>query len=113
MKINFEKTMKIASELLSYCRHFGASELHLEISEKDSAVTLAIRATPVNIPEKEMERLRTSLSAPRQREIEQDYWELMGESENFFELTLLGMLCDEAIVEYKDKMLTIIFKRTD
>jgi len=112
-KIKFEKTLRIASELLSYCHHYGATEFHLDIVEEPDSVKLVLSACPDEIPEKDMEKLVTSLSAPRQRDIEQDYWELMGDSEEFFELTLLGMLCDEASVEYEDLVLTITLKRYD
>jgi len=112
-KINFEKTMKIASELLSYCHHFGATEFHLDVVEKDKCVTLVIRASPDVIPDEDMDRLKVALSAPRHRDIEQDYWELIGDSEDCFELTLLGMLCDESSVEYDGQSIAITLKRFD
>jgi len=113
MKTNFEKIMRIASELLSYCHHYGATEFHLDIKEERSSVMLVLRACPDDIPDNKLELLRTCLSAPRQRDVEQDYWELMGESCNSSEMTLVGMLCDDAIVEYEDKVLTITLKRHD
>jgi len=113
MKTKFEKSMRIASELLSYCHHNGACEYQLEITEESSMVTHVVKGSPVTISEEQLEHLRNLLGAPRQRDIEQDYWELMGESEDFSELTLIGMLCDEAIVEYEDSTLTITIKRGD
>jgi len=113
MKIRFKKTMKIASELLSYCHSIGGREYNLNISEEEELLTFVITSSPAEVGEREMERLRTSLNAPRQREIEQDYWELIGESASHSELTLLGMLCDDAIVDYRNKVLTITLKRHD
>ncbi|MCL2392692.1 MAG: hypothetical protein FWC66_08845 [Oscillospiraceae bacterium] len=113
MRIKFEKTMKIASELLSYCHRMGASEFHLDITEGNHAVSLVIRAKPEHITIEAMERLRIALEAPRQREIEQDYWELMGEVEGSSEMTLLGMLCDETSVVYEGDELTITLVRYD
>ncbi|MCL2366086.1 MAG: hypothetical protein FWC75_03455 [Oscillospiraceae bacterium] len=111
MKIKFEKIMAITSELLSYCHSNGAKEFHLDISESDDAIVLTMRACLEHMPDKEMERLHTALSAPRQREIEQDYWELIGESETHSEMTLVGMLCDETAVQYRDNELSITLKR--
>jgi len=113
MKIKFEKTMKIASELLSYCHHFGATEYHLDILQGENATTLTIRAGLESIPEDEIERVRTALNAPRQRDVEQDYWELIGESDICSEITLLGMLCDEATVEYSNNELLISIVKND
>jgi len=113
MKIKFEKTMKIASELLSYCHHFGATEYHLDILQEETAVTIAIRAKPENITEDELSRVREALTAPRQRDVEQDYWELIGETDFSSEIPLVGMLCDDATVEYRDKELLITLVRHD
>jgi len=113
MKTKFEKIMKITSELLSYCHHYGAKEFHFDISEEKDAVALSLQARPEDLSEKELDYLKTALSAPRQREVEQDYWELIGESGNNSELTLIGMLCDDAEVIYENRILTITLKRHD
>jgi len=113
MKTRFEKIMRIASELLSYCHSHGAKEFHLDILEHDDAVSLAMRARPDDLTPDRLEYLKTVLNAPRQREIEQDYWELIGESQDCCELTLLGMLCDTATIQYEDSLLSIELTRHD
>ena len=107
MKISAEKTMKIASELLSYCHHRGADDFHLEIKLDLKSASYVIKASPADVSDKELERLARLLNAPRQRDVEQDYWELIGESDDYCELTLIGMITDNAIVEYKDQVLLI------
>jgi len=111
MKINFEKSMKIASELLSYCHNHGAAEFHLDIKLDSDKTIYLIKADALNLTESERERLDRLLNAPRQREVEQDYWELIGETEDSCELTLIGMLTDEAVVKYEDRILTIEITR--
>ena len=113
MKTRFEKIMKIASELLSYCHHHGAKELHLDIFEEKNAVLLNMRACLDDMPKDRLEYLSNALNTPRQREVEQDYWELIGESEDFAEMQLLGMLCDDATVDYTGQVLSITLKRHD
>ena len=113
MKTRFEKVTGIASELLSYCHQHGANEFHIDIKEENGFVSLIISASPENISGNELESLRQCLSAPRQREVEQDFWELIGESEFSPELTLIGMLCDEATVNYDGRLLTISLTRND
>ncbi|MCL2226790.1 MAG: hypothetical protein FWB97_04070 [Oscillospiraceae bacterium] len=113
MKTKFQKTMNIASELLAYCHQHGAKEFHLDVMEGSGSVSLTMRASPEDVTDEQLEYLKTALSAPRQREVEQDYWELMGGSEGSSELTLLGMLCDESEVDYKNDTLTITIKRYD
>jgi len=111
MTSRFEKVLKISSDLLSYCSHKGATGYHLDISDNPDSVTVVIKADNAEISKNDYDMLQKRLHAPRRREIEQDYWELIGESEDFSELTLVGMLCDEASVEYIGKVITITLKR--
>ena len=113
MKTNFEKIIKITSDLMSYCHQHGATEYNTNIIEGNGTITFVIHALPVDITVDQLEGLILRLNAPRQREVEQDYWELMGESEDFCELTLVGMLCDEAIVNYKNRVITFTLVRND
>jgi len=111
MKINFEKSMKIASELLAYCHSHGAGEFHLDIKLESEQTSYLIKANHADLSDTDLERLDRLLNAPRQREVEQDYWELMGESDDYCELTLIGMLTDEAVVRYEDRTLEIALVR--
>jgi hypothetical protein len=113
MKTRFEKTLRISGDLMLYCHHHGATELNAGIIERDGIITYTVSAYPVNITKKQLDALTLRLNAPRQRDIEQDYWELMGESEDFSELTLVGMLCDEANIVYENRSLTFIILRYD
>ena len=113
MRTKFEKTMRITSDLLSYCHHHGASEFNVSIVELDDCVSYVVHARNAVISDWQLEVLQKSLDAPRQRDVEQDYWELMGDSEDYSELTLIGMSCDEAEVKYENGELTIRLKRLD
>ena len=111
MKVEFEKTMLISSELLSYCHLMGADEYHLDIKVVSGVTVFAIKAFPTKMSDEDLKRLRKKLGTPRQREMEQEFWGLSGESETVSELTLVGMMSDEADVEYKDGVLSITIKR--
>ena len=113
MKVEFEKKMHIASDLLSYCHSKGAVEFHIDMTDKDGSCIFKIIASPVNLSDDSLEKLRTRLDAPRSEDIEQDYWGLMGESESFSELMLVGMMSDEADVKYENNILEIMIKRHD
>jgi hypothetical protein len=70
-----------------------------------------IQAYPVRISERQMDTLEKNLKAPRQRDVENDYWELIGESEDYSELMLVGMSCDEAEIKYKNGIITFTLLR--
>ena len=111
MRTEFEKYMKIASELLSYCHLHGATKFYLDLKESDEDVVFNITALPVHIDGKEMEILLKRLDAPRRREMEQNYWKLGGRSEITSELLLIGMMVDEVSVVQNDGSLTIKLMR--
>ena len=113
MKVEFEKKMRIVGDLLSYCHLKGAVEFHVDMTDQKDAWLFIIKAYPLDISEEEFEELRKNLYAPRQMEIEHDFWGLMGESESFSELMLVGMMSDEAGIEYHGDELTIMIKRYD
>jgi hypothetical protein len=103
--------MKMASDLLSYCHLQGATEYHLDIKLNSDSATFIVKASPVKISCEAMEMLRKNLSAPRMKEMEQDYWELIGNSEEKCEMTLIGMMCDEAEIRLIEDELEIMLVR--
>jgi len=111
MKLEFEKKMRMISDLLSFCNLKGAKEFHVDLTNNDNEAIFEFKALPVTISDKEMSILQKKLYAPRSKTMEEDYWGLMGETENFSELTLVGMMCDEADVICKDNVLNIVLKR--
>jgi hypothetical protein len=112
MKVEFEKKMRIASTMLSFCHMHGATEFHLDIKIAGSSAEFIIKADSVSLSDGDLESLDKKLNAPRHYEIEQDYWTLMGDSEDFCELTLVGMMSDRAIVTYEGQSLTINIRRS-
>jgi hypothetical protein len=111
MKAEFEKCMLITSELIAYCHLRGADDYHLDLKVTKNETAFKIKAAPTQMDEEEMKLIIKKLNAPRQRDIEQEYWDVMGESEIDCEMTLVGMLCDGAEVEYQNGELTIGLKR--
>jgi hypothetical protein len=91
----------------------GATEYHIDIMMKDAAAEFTVKAYPADLSEEEMEQLQKKLNAPRHKEIEQDYWALMGESEDFSEMTLVGMMSDKASAKCSDQILTLRIERHD
>jgi len=111
MKNNLEIALKISSDLMTYCHHHGATDYETKISEGDESILYVISAYPVNISEEQLADLTKRLRAPRQRDVEHEYWELIGESEDYSELMLVGMSCDEAHIDYDNCNLTFTLLR--
>jgi len=113
MKTRFEKNLRITGDLMLYCHHRGGRDISSNIVESEGHIKYTVTAFPVYMDDEKLEELTVRLNAPRQMEYENDYWELMGESKDFSELMLIGTLCDEADIAYKDNVLTITLLRYD
>ena len=111
MKHEFEKNLHIIGDLFAYGHSQGASEYNVSISRQKDMVVFTVKVWPVRIAEKELEKLVQNLNAPRQREVEQSYWGLSGDSQSHAELALVGMMSDETEVDYTEDVLTIIVRR--
>jgi hypothetical protein len=111
MKVEFEKCMHISNELLAFCHLQGAEEYHLDVRMVNDVMVMMIKASPTHMSEDEMASLTMKLNAPRQRNVEQEFWDVMGESETACEMTLVGMLCDSAEISHRGNELAIKITR--
>jgi len=103
--------MRIVSDLISYCYHMGAMDCHLDMRIRNDVAVYFINAPVPKMTQEDADKLRETLNTPRQREVEQNYWGLSGESETDPELALVGMMVDEAMVDLTEGILTIVAKR--
>jgi len=108
---NLEIALRISSDLMTYCHHHGATDYNAKVSEGEKSIKYDISASPVLLTESQLETLTKMIKAPRQRDVEREYWELIGESEDFTELTLVGMSCDEAEIDYDGETITFTLLR--
>jgi len=111
MKNKFELALKITSDLMTYCHNHGATDYRTKMNENEDEITFTVEASPVKISDAQFEDVSKKLHAPRQRDVENDFWELIGESEDFCELMLVGMSCDRAQVEYDGERLAFTLVR--
>ena len=113
MKFKFEKDMHIMVDIVSWCRKLGADSFHIDIENDETGFWLKIRCKIDMLGETPLNELKSELNRSRQKEIEQDYWGLMGEIETDCELTLVGMMVDEANIGYIDDILSIEVFRSE
>lgn len=96
------------NEILNYAVHRGARDCHIkinEVSNKDNEIIMTFK--PLDLSITELNELRESLDIPRQVQVEEYSWELVGENEYYHELNMIGMMTDEASVEYNDNCLKV------
>jgi thymidylate synthase len=97
-----QKTIKIVTELLNYCYHHGSDDLHIDINKENKKVIIFIKAHISFISTENLEFLKKSLNVQRLHEMEEYYWNLTGDNDTDTELSLVGMMIDEAHINYVD-----------
>lgn len=113
MKFKIEKNIKIINELIAYFYKFGTTDVHIDLNSDSKNSYFNIYGKIDNISKDELESLIYILNTPRQREVENYYWNLGGECEFDTELTLVGMMINSAKVTYIDNVLTISIIREE
>lgn len=113
MKLKLEKKLKIVNELITCFHKLGGDKVTLDLDFDGNNTSFIIKGKITNLSEIEVEGLSQLLNTPRQHEVEQYYWNLNGESELDCELSLVGMMVDEAELTYNNDILTIKIKRID
>ncbi|MGL4656243.1 MAG: hypothetical protein ACRCWM_10220 [Sarcina sp.] len=113
MKFTIEKNIRILDELVTYYNKIGNKDVHIDMKQDEEKHYLFISGEVKDLSEDELLNLKVLLSTPRQHEIEEYYWQLGGEISFDCELTLVGMMIDEATISYKDNILSISLMRID
>lgn len=107
MSHNKMKTIKLASELMSFFFDLGINDLKLKVELINGNSIVSISGKKEGIEEEVIEKASKVLNTPRQMQVEEYYWELLGLMESAGELSLAGMLTDKADVSYNKGILSI------
>ena len=113
MKQKFAKNMHIINSLVSFCHYAGASDYSIRIKHEKGLAAFSIAAKIQGMDQHLLQKLRQALELKRCQEVEQNYWELGGEADPQDELTLIGMMLDEAAAQYKEDTLEITATRIE
>lgn len=97
---------------MGYCYNHGSTNVHIDIKKENKKTVIFVRAEISSIDKEDLELLKKLLNAPRCHEMEEYYWNLTGDNDTDTELTLVGMMIDEAHINYVDgEYLEILLSR--
>lgn len=113
MKLKYEKSVRIATDLLGYCRHLGADDFHVDLSMAKDKARILVTAIVAEPSATILQEINQSLRIPRQYEVEQNYWSIGGGDHSQIDLAMVGMMVDTSIVNYENGMLRIEVERFD
>ncbi len=112
MKHELKKVLKIADEVMTVCMYkYEPTKTYFTTEKCKSGYELLFRFENVDVSEQEIKELRDKLSAERNPELEDYYWQLAGEVENSNELYLVALMSDLSEVCYDEQVLSIHLSR--
>lgn len=107
MNNEIQKTTKIVDELCSFLMNKGSSEIDVKLKLSDNCTTIFITDYNTKLTQEEINTFSQFLNIPRQTEVEEYYWGLMGETSDDDEMFLLGSMLDTAKFNLKDDNLYV------
>ncbi len=104
------KATKILEELIGYFFNQNIDHLKMDLNYKDKEFIIHVEGLCTSVPT-DLDHLAELLNEPRQAELEEYYWGLLGGNSQRQELDLLGALVDYADVSCEKNILSITVHR--
>ncbi len=111
MQNEVKKITKLVDEVTSLLMRSGSNDISVYIKRNSELSTITIIDYNSTYPDDEIASLYDVLNIQRQYEVEEFYWELMGDDSHEDELFLVGSMVDKATVNKIDKDLHIVMYR--
>ena len=106
-----KKLIRVMNELLHYYFDLSMNEISIQLLQGDNHSTVSLSGYPAIYENEELEKLKKTLNRPRQEELEEYYWNLIGSVDSSEQMNLVSMLIDSADVTFEDGKLTITAHR--
>ncbi len=109
MKHKKEKLIKIMNELVSFCVDINIKDLKIDFKCHEDRGEVTIEGYGQGLDLDKIENLERIFNSPRQKELEEYYWNLVGEGHS--ELEMVGTLVDSGSISYENNNLKISIYR--
>ncbi|MCG8500070.1 MAG: hypothetical protein MJB12_06640, partial [Firmicutes bacterium] len=111
MKHTKKRISKIANELIIYFFNMGATDITANLQDKKDYYRILLRSNFTTKDTDKMEKIEKMvkyLKLNKQEEMEEYYWELIGECDVDTELPLVGMMIDDVETHINDDTIEVI-----
>ncbi|SKC84852.1 hypothetical protein [Maledivibacter halophilus] len=100
MKHVKKRIAKIVDELTTYFFSMGATDININLKDEKEFYKISLKCNYKYKGKEKIDKLIKSLKCEKQEGMEEYFWELAGDSDVDTELTLVGMMTDEAEIDY-------------
>ncbi len=102
MKHEIKKICKIVDEMTTLLLKDDTDVVEFKINRLPDRTIISIVDYNTKYTQKEVDDLIECFNVERQKEVEEYYWQLVGESDSDYELTIIGVMVDSATIEVRD-----------
>lgn len=95
-----QKIIRIVDELITLCYTMNCRDFNVDVKIQEGKELICLKAYIDDVNEKNLNDIKKLLNFPRTHELEEYYWNLPGNDLSTNELNLVGMMIDDAIVNY-------------
>ncbi|SHJ53333.1 hypothetical protein [Paramaledivibacter caminithermalis] len=107
MKHGKKRIAKIVDELVTYFFSIGATDIDINLKEEKEYYQISVKCNYSCKDQGKIDKLIKYLKCAKQEEMEEYFWELAGDSDVDTELTLVGMMTDEAEISCNDNTIEV------
>lgn len=111
MQHETKKIALIVNELTTLLLYKGNGKIEVQINRQKLGTEIVMIQYQCNYDELFVQNLRYDLNTQRQAEVEGYYWQLIADDDDGEEISLVGAMIDEAVVEQKEGDLYIHITR--
>lgn len=113
MKHMCQRNARIAEEMILLAFRYGSKDISLNLKTEENITTINVLASKIILSEETILSITKLLEAPRCKEMEEYFWNLTGECDTDFELSLIGVMTNSVKINYniENQTLEIILIR--
>ena len=116
MKHEKMRIIKILDEIISFSFKKDATDMNINIRFDEEKFIIQFKDNSKEVTQEEIDEIEELINVDRQPEMEEYYWELIGQQDYADEFTLVGLMADKANIDYDPETgmsLTLYRKFTD
>lgn len=106
MKHVKKRIAKIVDELTTYFFSMGATDININLKDEKEYYKISLKCNYTKDQGK-IDKLIKYLKCAKQEEMEEYFWELAGDCDVDTELTLVGMMTDEAEIDINGNQIEV------
>lgn len=111
MKHDKKRISRIVDELIVFLFSIGGTDIRVNIQNLENHYKIFFESDYTEGQNQKIDKLIKYINCPKQEEMEEYYWELAGDCDIDTELSLVGMMIDEAEINFVDDRIQIVLYR--